>query len=230
MQIEFYTKIKAILSETRLATYGQDDAKEVIILSRYLFNSALSQALYPSLQSIEICIRNTIDHAMSEKYGDDWLFVPPVFLDLRECCQISNAKKSLKNAGLPETKGHLIAELSFGFWTSLLDRRYERSIWQSCITSAFPNMPKSERTRKTLSTRFNRIRKLRNRNFHHGRIIHWKDLFQQRADIIEAIGWISPEVRELTEKLDTFTDTYSAGIEPWTKKIRSHWPVDELIG
>jgi hypothetical protein len=91
-------------------------------------------------------------------------------------------------------------------------------------------MPKSERTRKTLSTRFNRIRKLRNRNFHHGRIIHWKDLFQQRADIIEAIGWISPEVRELTEKLDTFTDTYSAGIEPWTKKIRSHWPVDELIG
>ena len=149
MQIEFYSKIKAVLSETRLASYGQDDAKEVIILSRYLFNSALSQALYPSLQSIEICLRNTIDHAVSEKYGTDWLFASSLFLDQRECRRISNAKKSLMNAGLPETKGHLVAELSFGFWTSLLDRRYERSLWQSCIKTAFPNMPKSERTRKT---------------------------------------------------------------------------------
>jgi hypothetical protein len=88
-------------------------------------------------------------------------------------------------------------------------------------------MPNSQRTRKTLSTRFNRIRTLRNRIFHHGRIIHWKDLPQQHTEILEAIGWISPELKELTEKLDTFPATYAAGIAPWTEKIRSHWPADQ---
>ena len=224
MQIEFYTKIQAILSETRLGTYGQDDAEEIIILSRYLLNSALSQALYPLLQSIEICLRNTIDHAVSEKYGDGWLNLPAAFLDQRECRQIRKAKQSLRNSGLPETKGHIIAELSFGFWTSLLDRRYERSLWQSSIKTAVPHMPKSERTRKALSARFNQIRKLRNRTFHHGRIIHWKDLPEQHQNMIEAIGWISPEVRELTEKLDTFEAVYNNGLTPWKNKIREHWP------
>jgi len=72
----------------------------------------------------------------------------------------------------------------------------------------------------------NRIRKLRNRIFHHGRIIHWKKLSQQHQEIIESIGWISPELREMAEALDTFQSTYDDGLNPWIEKIRSHWPAD----
>lgn len=224
MQIEFFAKIKAGLSEPRLNTYGQDNAEEIIILSRYLLNAALSEALYPLLQSIEVCLRNEIDRAVSEKYGSDWITTPADFLDRREKQQIGKAKAALRKDRKPETRDYLIAELSFGFWTSLLDRRYERALWQTLLKNTFQEMPKAERTRKTLCARFNEIRKLRNRVFHHGRIIHWKNLSQQHRDIIEAIGWISPEIRELTEKLDTFEVAYRAGLNPWMNKIRAHWP------
>jgi hypothetical protein len=130
MQTDFFTKIKTTLSATRLHTYAQDEAKEVIVLARYLFNSALSQALYPSLQGIEICLRNAINEAACEIYGEDWLSVPASFIDQRERTQIANAKKALHKNELPETNGYLVSELSFGFWTSLLDRRYERTLWQ----------------------------------------------------------------------------------------------------
>lgn len=44
---------------------------------------------------------------------------------------------------------------------------------------------------KTLDQRWKRIRDLRNRVFHHERILHWNDLDQQHAEILEAIYWIS---------------------------------------
>lgn len=226
MQIEFFSKIRAGLSPSRLDSYGQDHAEEVVILARYLLNSALSEALYPLLQSLEICLRNEIDRVISDKHGADWITAPADFLNWREQRQIARAKLNLKKNKLPLSRDNLIAEMNFGFWTTLLDVRYERSLWQSLLGKSFLQMPKSERTRKKLSSHFNQIRKLRNRIFHHGRIVHWKNLPQQHVDIIEAIGWMSPELREMAEALDTFKVTYDAGLNPWIEKIRSHWPAD----
>ncbi|HKK10318.1 MAG TPA: hypothetical protein VJ939_05745, partial [Bacteroidales bacterium] len=62
--------------------------------------------------------------------------------------------------------GRVIAELSFGFWTSLFDSRFEKTLWKN-LRLAFPNCPKHIRQRKTMSSKFNGIRKLRNRIFHH---------------------------------------------------------------
>lgn len=227
MQIEFFRKIRSGLSASRLDRYGQDGVEEIIVLSRYLLNAALSEALYPLLQSLEICLRNEIDSAVSVKYGRDWIIRPEYILDRREIRQINRAKISLRNAKSPITRDNLIAELNFGFWTSLLDVRYERSFWQSLLGKTFCHMPKSERTRKKLSARFNQIRKLRNRIFHHGRIIHWKNLPVQHRNIIESIGWISPELQELAQALDTFETVYNAGLDPWIDKIRSHWPAND---
>jgi len=226
MQIEFFTKIRAGLSPSRLDSYGQDHAEEVVVLARYLLNAALSEALYPLLQSMEICLRNEIDRVVSGKFGPDWITKPDGFLDRREIRQINRAKIALRKNKLPLTRDNLIAELNFGFWTTLLDVRYERPLWQSLLGNAFCQMPKSERTRKRLCAQFNRIRKLRNRIFHHGRIIHWKNLSQQHREIIESIGWVSPELREMAEALDTFQPTYDAGLNPWIEKIRSHWSAD----
>ena len=72
--------------------------------------------------------------------------------------------------------------------------------------------------------RWDKIRLLRNRIFHHERIIHWKDLREQHKDLQETIEWVSPELKELSIKLDRFCDLYEAGIDPWKEKIRNHWP------
>ncbi|WP_444945362.1 hypothetical protein ACJJIP_13825 [Microbulbifer sp. VTAC004] len=61
--------------------------------------------------------------------------------------------------------GRVIAELSFGFWTSLLDRRYKQVLWPRLLKTAFPEMPRRLRTRNNLSRRFQRICHLRNRIF-----------------------------------------------------------------
>jgi len=37
-------------------------------------------------------------------------------------------------------------------------------------------------------------RELRNRVFHHERIIHWADLDSRHAAIMETLGWISSEL------------------------------------
>ncbi len=227
MQIEFFRKIRDGLYPSRLDSYGGDGAEEVVILARYLLNSALSEALYPLLQSLEICLRNEIDRVVSDEHGTDWITAPAPFLNRKETRQISRAMINLKKSRQPLSRDNLVAEMSFGFWTTLLDVRYERSLWQKVLGQSFRQMPKNERTRKKISSRFNRIRKLRNRIFHHGRIVHWKNLPQQHLDIIESIGWMSPEMREMAEALDSFKATYDAGLNPWKEKIRSHWPAGE---
>ena len=68
------------------------------------------------------------------------------------------------------------------------------------------------------------LRELRNRVFHHERILHWKDLDVRHAAMLETIGWISPELEELTLKLDRFTATRNAGTQPWMDKLTRHWP------
>jgi hypothetical protein len=103
--------------------------------------------------------------------------------------------------------GHLIAELSFGFWTALLDKRYEQQLWPKIIKASFPGMLNSERTIAKLRHRFHFIRKFRNRIFHYEAIWHWQNLPQVHTEIIEAISWIEPCLLDLI-KLDRFVATY----------------------
>lgn len=86
---------------------------------------------------------------------------------------------------------------------------------------AFPNAPKSERKTRNLNHRWTAIRQLRNRVFHYERIIHWSDLDQQHADLIEAIHWISPELAELSKTLDRYRSIREAGLTPWIEKIEN---------
>lgn len=83
---------------------------------------------------------------------------------------------------------------------------------------------KSEKNQKYQEMRWDGIRRLRNRIFHHERIIHWNDLPQQHKDLIETIGWISPDLEDMSLQLDRFAGVHRDGITPWIEAIRSHWP------
>ena len=118
----------------------------------------------------------------------------------------------------PIEPDRIIAELTFGFWTSLLDRRYER-LWHQIIRTTFPHMPRTNRTRQNLSSRFNKIRNLRNRVFHHEPIWYWQDLQQQHQDMLEALSWMSPEMKELVMTVDRFETTYNDGLDDIKKQM-----------
>ncbi len=223
MQVEFYLKIKEALSPSRIECYRGGNLSDTEVLAGYLLNSALSEALYPLLQNLEVCFRNELDRVISINFGANWLLDNSTFLNDKELLKINQAKTSLTKSRSVISHDKLVSELNFGFWTSLLDVRYERSLWQALIAKSFMEMPRRDRTRKNLSARFNKIRKLRNHVFHHGRIVHWVDLKQQHSEIIEALGWINKEVQDLVMVLDNFNVTYDDGLNPWLKKITDNW-------
>lgn len=114
------------------------------------------------------------------------------------------------------TPDRVIPELTFGFWNSLLDSRYERlpahcldpharPLWPFLLKPVFPHAPRYLRTRAQILTRLNAIRKLRNRVFHHETIWHHPNLNQVYAEIMEAIDWISPEMEQMIRAVDGFS-------------------------
>lgn len=213
MQADFSGKLKQALSSERLAAYQQRIGQDgnLNLFSHYAWNMALSESLYPSLQMLEVALRNSLHHTASTTFGrEDW-FESPQILHMKDQPLLSKAKQTLQQQNKPPTPGRIIAELNFGFWTSLLDSRYEQVLWPKLIKTCFPHMPNTLRTRKTLSKRFNRIRHLRNRVFHHEPIWHWHDLAQQHREVVEAITWIEPALGDLLSTVDRFSAVYRQG-------------------
>ncbi|MFN8541871.1 MAG: hypothetical protein U0232_30885, partial [Thermomicrobiales bacterium] len=164
----------------------------------------------------EITLRNNAYTAISGVYGAEWLLMNPPLLRQREDAQVVAAAAELcGRTGLLARSRDVIPELDFGFWTSLFARDYDPTIWQQrhFVQTTFPQQPYRRRIRAELADRFNTIRKLRNRVFHHEPIWNRPDLPQRHADIIEAIGWMSPAVHLTitTSGIDNFTTVYAHG-------------------
>ncbi len=231
MQRDFFEKLQAILSAERLSVYGRDEPGHGTVMARYLWNIAICESLYSPLQMCEVALRNAIHGAMTACYGQ------PQWYDTLDLVawgysQVGDAKQKIAKRGKPVTPGRVVAELHFAFWTSLFEDHYEQQtkFLPRGIKKVFPALPKSQHNRKRIKARLERIRQLRNRVFHHERVIHWKDLADQHADIMETIGWISPELADMALKLDRFAETHEAGIDPWIAQLRNHWPAKPSSG
>lgn len=183
---------------------------------------ALSESLYSSLQVLEIALRNTIHHAASTHFGQlDWFDAPSVLQHAHERGAILKAKATLTQQKKPHDAARIVAEVSFGFWTSLLDRRYEQTLWPKLLKPAFPYLPRRLRTRADLSKRFHTMRQLRNRVFHHEPIWHWHNLTQQHQQILEALAWIEPAAHDLATTLDRFPAVHAQGPAPLEQALRA---------
>ena len=104
------------------------------------------------------------------------------------------------------SSGKVISELSFGFWTSLLDSKFERTLWKN-IRLAFPNCPKNIRKRRTMSSKFNGVRKFRNRIFHHESVT-WSipALVNYKNEIIEGIDWLDKGLLNWSQDMFRFDE------------------------
>jgi len=112
------------------------------------------------------------------------------------------AKKSARAARTGQTTkasvtvNDVVAGLDFGFWTTMLDSRFEQTLWRTILYHAFPNytivtgLPIS---RHEIEKRFNTLRDLRNRVMHHEPLFN-RNLQTDFGNISEAISWISDSV------------------------------------
>jgi len=227
MNIEFFSHIENVLASERLDAYRQDGAGEITTFSRYLLNMALCESLYSPLQFAEIALRNAIHVYFTDYYGkENWYdIIPDNKLRKWQPQQIADTKRKLSQSRKSITPGAIVAELNFGFWTSFFNKFHGQSgLGHRLAANVFPYAPKTERSLSKLDDKWERVRRLRNRVFHHERILHWKSLEQQHSELLELIKWISPELEEAAVALDRFTTIRSEWLEPWREKIRSHWP------
>lgn len=202
-----------LLSEARLAGYTTEYAKTKSNdpLAMYMWNMHLSESLYPLLQTVEVALRNAINESVAERYKDQaWLLGVQV-LDTSDVIIVQKRKEKLALHLKNPPVGKIIADLNFGFWTGLLETKYELKLWRTkIIYLAFPYLDQAHRTRKNISRVFYKIKHLRNRVFHHEPIWHWQDLMIQHDLILEAISWMDPQILSLVEP-DRFKTIYLAG-------------------
>jgi hypothetical protein len=178
----------SLVSAQRIGAYRRGEGNDEEVLARYLWNTALSEALYPSLHFLEVALRNVVFEAAAAAYPPDhaassWLERPGVLHDA-ERRTVHAARQRLGRRGVPCEPCRLVAELSFGFWTALFDVRYEqdRVLWPRLFAQKiFAHAPRQKRSRKALSPLLNRVRHLRNRAFHYEPIWHWGDLTEHHA-------------------------------------------------
>lgn len=204
------------LSPQRLSpylVYSQGDQRRALAL--YHWNLQLSEALYPVLHLNEIIFRNSMHQCLMEEFDTENWF-RGLWLHKREQRSIDKVVADLqkRDRQQPINADTVVAELTFGFWSSLCDTRYEHKqiLWPRLLRhTPLKQLPKRQRQRKELSRAVNRLRQLRNRVFHHEPIWHWQDLPQRHRDAIELLGWFNPEAARILQHTDRFQQIYQQG-------------------
>ena len=216
-QQDLFRSLEGALASDRLAAYRRGDTDKDV-LTRYLWNTALSESLYPVLQYLEIGLRNNLHNAISTVYGSTWYDRQPSILEHDQQRMVGDAKQKLQRSHKPLTTGRIVAELTFGFWTSLFNRRYEVRpngtpvLWPMLLAPVFPHVPRFLRTRHEMSRRLTDIRVLRNRVFHHEPIWHDPTLHNKYNEIVAMIRWINGDLFDMALLLDRFPTVWDAEI------------------
>jgi hypothetical protein len=213
-RLRSYHKVPAVASPTGFRI--DPDAGNA--LARYLWNTALCEALYPTLQAFEVCLRNAVYESLADYYTPDWLTTAG-FLRPSERERIRDAEDDILHQGGAVTPGKLVAELTLGFWTGLFVHAYDRSVALPAIQRRLRGYPARIRTRRDLHARFDRARQLRNRVFHYEPIYLRSDLLQGHKDLCDDIGFISPEMGSLVKLQDRFIEVHALGWEHWRGRI-----------
>jgi hypothetical protein len=221
-----YLRFQQAISPKRLEAYRSSPSdKELDLLSKYLWNIGLCEAFYPVLHSFEVALRNSLHQAISRLFYEDWLDkVDSRILSSEEIKSVRAAIDSLNRKGQSISTGSLISELNLGFWVSLSYSRYEGKdkLYPRLFRDEefLPHLPRSRRTRSTLSGTFTSIKKLRNEIFHHDPIWNKSNLKKEYDNALEAIQWISPILYETTKHLSRFPDVYAQGHTIYVKTLQ----------
>ncbi len=215
--------VQRALSEPRFEAYRtHPDEPLEAVLGRYRWNVALSTAIYPALGLLEVSLRNNLHRAIAQHYGTEtWYDLAPGKLRPREQDAIKQAKNDLLKQRKQEEPGRVVAELNFGFWTSLLSKEYEQQLWPRLLIPTFPQMPRRERTRARVAERLHEVRWLRNRVSHHEPIYKLGSLVQRYDKIQEAILWLAPALLRLLPVGESFHEIHARGFTAYEPRTNS---------
>ena len=184
-----------------------NDEKRAI--AHYQCNIELAESFYPCLSILEVALRNALSRELETMTGrEDWYAVFPTTPGLSNLNRyITKASKQIAGRHEIVTPSKIIAELTLGFWVSLLNAEYELLLWKH-LRRAFPYMPKHLRQRKNVSSPLNSFRSFRNRVFHN-ESIWWsmKRVTEIHNELYQVMGWINKDLPTWALSLDRVDET-----------------------
>jgi hypothetical protein len=208
---QFLADFARTVSRVRLFRYlVAADQDFELALSLYEKNVLLSQAVFGFLHGLEVAVRNSIHHVLSQDLNKinwiknhlqlPWPDPAPSHLDFTQP-MLEMLTQAHRKIGTTASVGKLIAELNFGFWVDLIGARYDH-IWRNSLHKAFPH---AHVPRKIVHWRLESIRHLRNRIAHHEPIItstntvctgRFDETHITLGALVECVNWVSPSTAD----------------------------------
>jgi hypothetical protein len=183
--------LEPTLSPARMGTYmlaaGHDETRA---LALYQWNAQLGEAFHVPIQAVEVALRNRINAILIRCFGANW-WQSAAFIkqaDKRQNDQIAEAVSRIAKRHHAVVTGQVVAGLSFGFWVSMLDARYNARVWSHALETGFPDLPPNL-TRANLQKYARDIANFRNRIWHHEPIFK-ADITQEYSRCMEMLGWL----------------------------------------
>lgn len=193
------------LSAERFDTYLNWAGGDQALAERlYTYNVQLSAALYGPLHMQEVALRNMTDRILIQRHGSNWFDNPAVLTTAYQTGCIAKARQVLQQTGKTGTRSQIIAELNFGFWSSLFGRQAHH-LWQT-LRSIFQARGVQ---RGAIAQELRELRLLRNRIAHYEPIIA-QPLAQRYASITTLTGWLSPSAAAWIANYSTWPALYPA--------------------
>lgn len=175
-----------ILSTDRFSTYLQWSQGDVALGERlYSYNVQLSSDFYASLHMLEVALRNKVDVALTNAHGAGWLFDNRVLVEQYQRGCVAQAQATLQREGKAATHSQMVAELNFGFWSSLFGPRSNR-LW-GVLRPVFQT-PGLQRA--MISGKLRDLRRLRNRIAHYEPILA-QPISNLHQDTLDMTSWMS---------------------------------------
>jgi hypothetical protein len=187
--------IRDALSSARFAPYLSKAGGDLEAAVDWCWwNIGISAAFYTPLHCLEVALRNAMHRQLTATFGrTDWWKVAP--LDKGGLRRVEETYSKLSGPARPLKDDDVVAQLSFGFWVSLVNGTYHRRLWIPCLHRAFPHYKGSQ---KSLRANLHPILELRNRIMHY-EPIHHRHLKADHEKILGLVGYLSPSmVKQLT--------------------------------
>ncbi|WP_246170261.1 hypothetical protein [Pseudonocardia hierapolitana] len=150
----------------------------------------MAAAFVVPLNRLELALRNALHRRLATRFSrPDWWRSAPLNENGRR--KVAEAKRNLvRLQQRPEVPDDVVAQLTLGFWVSLLSGRYHRTLWTPALHRVFPGAD-----RGALHQDYDNVLVLRNRIMHH-EPIHHRHLEADHATVYRLLRQLSPEVVE----------------------------------
>lgn len=185
--------IDSLITNDRLNSYANvfQHTNDAELVGAYLWNGHACSALYPLLGAVEIALRNSVDHALTNHLGRFWWRIPTLHFRSFGHGNLPHAVHAIRNnfssaatSVTSEKKrrynirvytpshSEVVAKTEFSTWEFIFDQEFlgDALIWPACLGSVLTGSWPSTSARTTLSHTkdlVKTIREFRNRVFHH---------------------------------------------------------------